>query len=297
MTKILFTGSSGLVGSRVYELLKDAYSFIRVEKQFEKAEINCDLLDFEDFKNKIADLKFDRIFHFAAFTNVDEAEADRGNKNGTCYQLNVNLTRNLVELAKNRNAKLTFISTDFVFDGTQGPYSEDSKTGSENDLSWYGWTKSLGERDVESVSGNLIIRISYPFRSDFSRSDFARDMLSRMESKSLYPLFSDQYLTPTFIDNLADFLSHSLKNDLSGIYHVASSDLITPYNFGKILAATFNFELDIQKGSILDFQRNFPAKAKRPIKGGLSVKKLSKINFPSLSNQTAIRILKAQTVK
>lgn len=295
MIKILFTGQSGLVGSRVFELLKDKYELSALSLEEKKDFISVDLLDSENTKNIVAGLDFDYIFHFAAYTSVDEAEAQKGDKNGPCYKLNVDATSNLVDLAKAKKAKFVYISTDFVFEGTNGPYSEDSPTGSQENLTWYGWTKKLGEEAVlGSGTESLIVRISYPFRAEFEKSDFARDMISRIQSKSLYPLFNDQFITPTFIDNLSDFLDRGVKDNLSGIFHVASSDVVTPYQFGQIINDIFGFGYDISESSIKKFQSDFPNKAKRPLNGGLGTDKLNNINFPVLSNQQAVEILKAQ---
>jgi dTDP-4-dehydrorhamnose reductase len=101
-------------------------------------------------------------------------------------------------------------------------------------------------------------------------------------------------LTPTFIDNLASFLNLSISDNLKGIYHLASSDVVTPYSFGQIISEIFGFNYPISQGSIIKFQSDFPNKAKRPQIGGLRMTKLDELNFPTLSNHDAIRLLKEQ---
>lgn len=294
MKKILFTGRSGLVGSRVFELLENKYQFLSLSREEKDGFITIDLTS-ENLKKTLLDLDFEYIFHFAGYTAVDEAEKQRDDKGGPCYKLNVDATSDLARIAKEKNAKMIYISTDFVFEGTNGPYSEDNPTGEPENLTWYGWTKKLGEEAVlNSGEESLVVRISYPFRSSFEKSDFARDIISKIQSNTLYPLFNDQFITPTFIDNLANFLDTSLTGDLSGIFHVACADIITPYQFGQMINDIFGFNYHISKSSIKKYQNDFPDKAKRPQNGGLRVSKLDSINFPTLSNQQAVEILKKQ---
>ncbi len=297
MAKILFTGSTGLVGSRVYELLQDKHSITTVSREDNQADIQVDLNDLSLLKKTLENLDLEYVFHFAGYTAVDEAEKQKGEIDGLCYQTNVNSTQNILNIASSRNAKVIFISTDFVFDGENGPYTESDHTGTQDGLSWYGWTKKLAEDSVLNDSDrHQIIRIAYPFRSNFTKGDFARDMITKMESNSLYPLFSDQFLTPTFIDSLADFLIFSLEKSLGGIYHLANSDVVTPYDFGQIINDVFEFNYQIEKGSIYSFRQSFPDKAKRPIKGGLITEKIKALGVPTITNREALEILKTQIV-
>ncbi len=299
MPKTLFTGSSGLVGSRVYDLLKNQHDFITISRSDTKSDINLDIADINSLSQAVSDIDFNLIYHFAGFTAVDDAESQRGDNNGSCYINNVLATNNLIKIAKDKNAKIIFISTDFVFDGKNGPYEEGDKTGDISGLSWYGWTKKIAEEHIlEASDKHQIIRISYPFRSCFTKGDFARDIISKMNSKTLYPLFNDQYITPTFIDSLAEFLKFSPAQAMAGIYHLASSDIVTPYSFAQSISRIFEIEYNIEEGSILAFQANFPAKAKRPIKGGLNTQKVRSLKFPVLSSDEYLQILKTQlTIK
>ncbi len=295
MSKILFTGSTGLVGSRVYELLRDKHTITTISREIGRADIQSDLNDLSQLKKTLDNLDFEIILHFAGYTAVDEAENQKGDIEGLCYQTNVNVTQNVLNAAASHNAKVVFISTDFVFDGNKGPYTETDPTSSQENLSWYGWTKKLAEDNILNDSDkHQIIRIAYPFRSSFTKGDFARDLISKMENQSLYPLFNDQFLTPTFIDCLADFINLSLEKSLGGVYHLANSDVVTPYSFGQIINQVFEFNYPIERGSIYLFRQNFPDKAKRPINGGLIVKKIESLGVPVLTNVEAIKILKAQ---
>ncbi len=295
MSKILLTGSTGLVGSRIYELLRDKHSITTVSREMGHADIQSDLNDLSHLKKTLENLDFDYVFHFAGYTAVDEAENQRGEIDSLCYQTNVNITQNILNIASTNNAKVVFLSTDFVFNGENGPYTETDQTGMKDELTWYGWTKKIAEDNILNDSDkHQIIRIAYPFRSIFTKSDFARDIISKMENKSLYPLFNDQFLTPTFIDSLADFLTLSLERSLNGVYHLANSDVVTPYSFGQIINEVFELNYPIEEGSIYSFRQNFPNKAKRPVKGGLITKKIESLGLPVLTNKEAVKILKAQ---
>ncbi len=229
---------------------------------------------------------------FSAFTDVDQAEKQRNDKNGSCWQVNVEGLTHVVEACKASSRKLVFISTEFVFDGTSGPYPEVSSTGQDlNKMSWYGITKQEGEKIVTSeLEDSLIVRITYPYRGPFEdKDDFVKIILRKFREGTLYPMFDDQIWTPTFIDDLAPSIDLLISNNLKGIYHVASPNSTTPFLFTRELAGVFGLGAEkIEKGSLANFLKK-PGATPRPTKGGLKVDKIKSEGFTPTSWQEGIR--------
>lgn len=230
--------------------------------------------------------KFQHLVLFAGFTNVDEAEKQRGDKDGTCWQVNVKGVENIVDACRKFQKKLIFISTDFVFDGTSGPYSEDDVPGPDlNRVGWYGITKIEGEKYIrENLDAGdiLILRISYPYSGhDVGKEDFLIKILNLYKTGKLYPMYADQTFTPTYIPDVAPAILALLAKGGNGVYHLASPQTTTPYEFAKYLLEKYEGrEVIVQKGSLqnqLKEQKAVP----RPLLGGLKTKKIETIFTPS----------------
>ncbi len=276
--KIYITGSAGLVGSRFLETLPEKYEPLSPEIG------ELDIRNEEALREFFNDMKPAIVVHFAAFTNVDLAERERGDEKGNVWKVNVEGTRNLAKLvAKRKNGFLVYISTDFVFPATEdcpGPYNEDSELVEGADkISWYGWTKLMAEKEISKVGGNFaIVRISYPYRAHFSgKPDFARNILTLFDKGELYPMFADQKITPTFIDELCEGLHRLLRLRKSGVYHIASSNLTSPYEFANyLLEKTRGVKRVVKKGSVKEYLEQ-PGRTPRPKVGGLESGKTQRI--------------------
>lgn len=276
-------GSGSMVGSRFCELT----SLDVVPADYPNIDITKKKSMDEFFKNS-----FEWAVLFSAFTDVDEAEKQRDDKNGSCWKINIEGLKNVVEACRANNRKIVFISTEFVFDGTSGPYPEIAASGQDlNKLGWYGITKFEGEKIVTAeLQDSLIVRITYPYRGPFEgKDDFVKIILSKFKEGTLYPMFDDQIWTPTFIDDLAPAIDMLISNNLKGIYHVASPIPTTPYMFTRELAAVFGLGAEkIEKGSLADFLKK-PGATPRPAKGGLVVDKIKNEGFTPTTWQEGIR--------
>jgi dTDP-4-dehydrorhamnose reductase len=286
--KILVIGSSSMVGSRVIELLSPYFSFLDADRKniFPKNVLEdfyeIDIRKKEDVFQIVKKKDFDWLWHFAAYTDVDEAESQRDDEGGLCWQVNALGTQNIVHACKKFDKKILYVSTDFVFDGKSGPYSEEDKpAGNSKEVSWYGWSKLAGEKIVLAANiPYLLVRISYPFRAYFpQKGDFLRNILERYKNGDLYPFFDDQKFTPTFIDDLAHALKFLIEKKALGIYHVACSNPTTPLEFGqRLLGLFFQAEDKVEKTSIKKFLAQGD-KTPKPINGGLKVDKLLRLGF------------------
>lgn len=270
MKESLVIGASGLVGLRFCELAKNKLDITPVDEKI------LDITDKTSVDKYFSKNKFDSAINFAAYTNVDGAEKERGNKDGICYKLNVLGVENLVNACKTYNRFLIQISTDFVFKGTEndpGPYSEDTSPPEENsDIGWYGWTKNRAEKLLsESEIRYAIVRIAYPFyASKYDlKLDFAKNYLKLFDEGKLFPIFTDQTLSVINVDEMIEPLVKILNQEMSGIFHLVSSNSTTPFDFVEyLLKKARNVEGVVQKGSMEEYLK-VEGRTLRPRLGGL----------------------------
>lgn len=272
--KILITGGGGLVGSHFVE-----NSFLEILSP--KSE-ELDITDQKSVENFFRLHKPDAVIHFAAFTDVSKAEEERNNQKALCWIVNVEGTANLVRVASNNQPYFIYISTDVVFSGHKnnpGPYDEDYPTEENpNLLSWYGWTKREAEKIVtDNLKNTAILRIANPVRANYKKkSDYVRKILKLYDTGKLYPMFDDQYLTLTYINEVTEALKVLLGKRLPGIYHVSSTNVFTPYKLANLLIEKARGKKGfIEPISIEGFLKD--NQSRYPQYGGLKVEKTQRI--------------------
>ena len=261
MKRTLVIGSSGMVASRFIDLAKNDLAIVGIDEK------TLDITDSPAVKKYFDANTFDAVINFAAYTNVDGAEKERSDENGLVWRLNVEGPKNLSDNCKKHNIFFAQISTDFVFD-IDGPFNEDSKVAQSlnNKIGWYGWTKNKGE------VGDAIIRISYPFMAEHHdlKLDWARNLIKLYNGHKLYPLFTDQQYSILLIDDLTEPLLKIINNELTGVFHIASSDTTSPYEAGEYLLSKYTgASIELEQGSLEKFLKD-NSKAPRPIYGGLN---------------------------
>ena len=278
MKHFLVFGTPGLVGSRFVDLIASERQTITPELHQVDITDKASLVAFFQKNEK----SFDAVINFAAFTDVSGAEKEKGDEKGLVWRVNVDGAGNVAEMAKKYNKFLVHISTDFVFSGSDenpGPYTEDAKLPETSDkISWYGWTKLMGEKKVQEIGGrHAIARISYPFRSHYTqKNDVARKILALYDEEKLYPMFTDQVMTPTFIDEAVSAIEEICELEKEGVYHLVSSNTTTPYEFTSYLLEKARGVKDVvKKGSLKEY---FKKSGKAPISrlGGLDGNKTQK---------------------
>ncbi|HKZ34858.1 MAG TPA: sugar nucleotide-binding protein [Patescibacteria group bacterium] len=248
--KIIGTGLSGLVGSRIRELLQNSYDFVDFS-----LDSGVNILEKDNLIRRAEKEKATYLLHLAAFTDVKGAEQQKGDKEGSCYKVNVLGTRNVVAAAMKCNLRLIAISTDYVFEGNDSEkiYTEED---SPNPQNWYGRTKYLAEEEVRSKMKEAVIaRIAFPFRTKFDiKKDFIKVILERFESDTMYPMFADQVITPTFIDDIAQAMKFLLEKKKRGVYHVVGSSFVSPHEVAKLVAKVYGFQEDkVTRGRYIDY--------------------------------------------
>ena len=182
--------------------------------------VKLDLTDETAVKAAVSELRPDVIIHCAAWTAVDAAEEEENRE--AVYAANVLATKYLAEAAKTVDAKMLYLSTDYVFDG-QGtrPWRPDDRCFSP--LNYYGQTKLEGEQAVSSVLEKFfIVRIAWVF--GLNGKNFIRTMLHVGKTHDTVRVVSDQIGTPTYTKDLARLLADMVETDRYGYYHATNSE-------------------------------------------------------------------------
>ena len=262
-----------------------------------------DLSEESRVRRLIRETKCNSVVNYASRTDVDGCERERpsslssngGPSKGSAWTINGELPGWLAEECAMRGIFMVQISTDFVFDGTSGPYSEDSAPSPFTErIGWYGFTKGVGEARVIRVLGpnhSAILRITHPYGPHFGgKLDFARKLLQRRLEGKLYPLYVDQQLTPTWIPDVSETVGRILATQSGGTYHVASPSMTTPYEFAQALFRKYGYDPNAIEGCLLSAV-HLSGQAPRPLKGGLRVRNVLKLGIHPIDFRTGIRLM------
>lgn len=248
MIKVAITGANGLVGSRIIELLKNDFQFLPLSHS------DLDITDPQGTLNKIKDLDFDILLHLAGYTNVEGAETEKE----LAHKLNVEGTKNVFDAVNAKGKKMIYISSDFVFDGTNPPFTEES---TPNPLGYYAKTKYAGEQIVKDNS--MIVRISYPYGNPNSKKpDFVMRLKQLLSEGQELKMIQDASITPTHIDDIAGALKQLMMNYKPEIFHVVGSQSLSPFEAVKMIAQKFQLNEDVIKP--VTFAEYETGKAPRP---------------------------------
>ncbi|MFS0614977.1 dTDP-4-dehydrorhamnose reductase [Lederbergia ruris] len=263
--RILVTGYTGQLG---YDVVKEGKG-----NNFEMHGVGSKDLDItvqQEVNKYVEDLNPDAIIHCAAYTAVDKAEDDKE----TCWNVNVEGTKNLAEAAKKVGAKFLYVSTDYVFDGEgETPFKETDQT---NPINYYGLTKYEGEKIVQETLDSFIVRISWVF--GLNGKNFVRTMLRLAESNKEVSIVGDQVGSPTYTYDLAKLIIDMIQTEKYGIYHATNEGFCSWAEFAKEIFKQSNKKVKVNVIPTEDF----PTPAVRPKNSRLSKTKLQDNGFTRL---------------
>lgn len=275
---VLVIGSSGLVGSRFVELSHNRLHLLTPSHG---------LLD---VRNKTLLMEIVQQYHprvivnFSTIINTDETEKERGDRNGNAWQTNVVGVSHVVAACKASGAFLIQISTDAVFPGCEdypGPYHEYSPPQYDGiGLNWYGYTKVIAEQETKQLGNQVaIIRISHAFGNPHSNKDLVKKTVDDINTGC--KMFLDQQFTPTFIDDLVHAIWTIANKQLSGIFHVACTNIVSRHVFSRYIAKKLHIQKKVIPGTMKEFfaQKD---RATRSRLGGLQTsqtQKMLKLSF------------------
>jgi dTDP-4-dehydrorhamnose reductase len=279
MQTIFITGSNGLTGQKLLAQAQnlDTTRIIAIAKSENKAKLppnaifaQIDLTDKAKLAEIFAKYSPQIVIHTAALTLPDSCEQDKAN----AYLQNVTVVENLLEVCKKTQSFLLHFSTDFVFDGKKGKYSEDDIT---NPISYYGFTKAEAEKKImASLVPFAIIRtcLVYGKNPHTSRSNIVDWVKNNLEKGNAIRVVNDQFRTPTLVDDLARATWAIALQKHTGIWHISGNEYLTPYQMA-IQTANF-FGLDASLISATN-ATEFIEIAKRPLKTGFTIAKAQEI--------------------
>ena len=280
--KVLVTGANGQLG---YDVVKE----------LQKQNIECygtsrqdfDIVDFEATEKFITNYMPDAVIHCAAYTAVDKAEDEQG----LCYLVNASATENIAEICKKINAKMLYISTDYVFDGTKDGFYE--VYDKPNPINVYGKTKLLGEQAVQKILDKyFIVRISWVFGEH--GNNFVKTMLRLGKERKEINVVADQYGSPTYTADLAPLLVEMIQTEKYGVYHVTNEGVCTWAEFAEEIFKIVGMDVKVKYIATTEYK----TMAKRPLNSRLSKKSLIINHFKTLENwQNAVKNYVREEIK
>jgi dTDP-4-dehydrorhamnose reductase len=295
--RILITGSNGLLGQKLVDLLRkqssveliatargnnrlpetEGYTYASLDITIQKEVLAI----FDQFKPHV-------IIHTAAMTNVDTCETDREG----CDVLNVNSVAYLIEACEKHGTYLCHLSTDFIFDGADGPYTEE---GIANPISYYGESKLKAEQLL--LASNIRWSIArtvlvYGIVPDMSRSNIVLWVKKSLEDGKTIQVVTDQFRTPTLAEDLAMGCWLLAKDEVEGIFNISGSDFLTPYEMAVMTADYYDLDKSLlQKADSSTFTQT----AKRPARTGFILDKAKKVlGYSPKTFQEGIAIMAQQ---
>ena len=295
--RILITGSNGLLGQKLVELLTqqpdiDLIATARGDNRLPGKSgyeyRSMDITDRQQVLDVIAETKPQAIIHTAAMTNVDQCESEKD----ACWAQNVKAVEYLVEACRKDDIFLNHVSTDFIFDGTAGPYAEEAEA---NPISFYGWSKYAAEKVVIHSGIRWAIArtvLVYGIAADMSRTNIILWVKKSLEDGKTIKVVTDQWRTPTLAEDLAMGCWLIADKEADGIFNISGKDFLNPYEMA-IKTADY-FQLDKSLITQAD-SSTFSQPAKRPPRTGFVLDKaVTVLGYAPRSFDEGIAVLAGQ---
>ena len=261
--KTLVLGGSGFVG---YYLAKH-FNAISTSSHEKEGYIKLDITKKEDVFETFRQIKPELVINSAAMADVDLCEKEKEN----AMLVNGYAVEWLSSASKSIGAKFIQISTDYVFDGLAGGYKEEDVP---NPINEYGKSKLLGEKNTLK-NGGLVIRIEMPYGLNLAKNKnvFFESVVRNLKEGKTVNAAVDQIISPTFVEDIPKAVEALVEKEAKGIFHLASKEHFSRFEFVNIIADAFNFDKTAIKHVKLD---DFKMLAKRPKNTFLNTDKISK---------------------
>lgn len=304
MTKILITGSNGLLGQKLVYKLRNLNNIKCIatakgeNRLIAKDGYDYATLDITNRKNVEEILSTylpDVVINTAAMTNVDACETDKEN----CWAMNVNavefqvsVLENLKKIHPNYNPQFIHLSTDFIFDGKHGPLDEQAIP---NPLSYYAESKLAAEVIVQKSNLHWAIArtvLVYGIVDNMSRSNIVLWVKQNLEQGKVINVVDDQFRTPTLAEDLADGCILIAEKKAQGIYNISGKDFYSILELAQVVADYYKLDKSLIKPSkSTDIKQ--PAK-RPPITGFIIDKAKNELGYNPHSFIEGIQILEEQ---
>jgi len=271
--RVLITGSNGLLGQKLAKTFSLNHQTTGIDLQTEPfittpnfSYQNINITEKDKLEELFASFKPDAVINAGAYTDVDGSENNRKK----AWEVNVEGVKNLSRLCRENKAKLVQLSTDYIFDGKAGPYSEED---TPNPKGYYGITKLESEKVIlDSKIDFLIVRTNVLYGKSLGEThNFVLWLIQKLKNREEVKIVTDQYSNPTLADNLAEAIKEATEKNISGVLNIAGGEkILSRYEFALKIAEKFNLDQSLIK-KVLTSELNLPAP--RPLKGGLKIDK------------------------
>ncbi len=250
--KIAITGLSGVIGKGLLSMFPaenwDVIDLFHTSPSYKSKNIQSikvNLLNDSEVQTALETSKPDYILHMAAATHIDECQKDKiHGKNGKVWKLNVEATKSIITAAKKIGSTVVYLSTESVFG--QSKQSCPLEMATRNPVSWYGFTKAVAEEEViELGDRGVILRSVVAYSLDRSIPTIYAQMANEFLKGENWFAVTDQYFTPTVINDIQNGIYQTLARDLQGVIHIVNPQLITPYHFAKKIAKHLGYDEDL----------------------------------------------------
>lgn len=295
--KILLTGSNGLLGQKLVKLLadKDGIELLatskgdnRISNKLGYRYTDLDITNKLEIENIFNEFEPKVVINTAAMTNVDACENDKK----LCWGLNVNAVSYLIDCSEKHNSHLIHLSTDFVFDGEQGPYKEEDIP---NPLSYYGQSKVEAEKLLQSSNVKWsIVRtiIVYGVAEEMSRSNIVLWAKEALEEGNPLTIVDDQFRAPTLAEDLAMACWLIAEKEAEGIFHISGKDIMSVLELVNRVADFYDYDKSII--SPISSSSLNQAAIRPPKTGFILDKAYSQLQYSPCSFEEGLAILDAQ---
>lgn len=292
--RILITGANGMLGQRLIKFfMQQKYVEVFLTSLEEKScfgynnYAQVDLSKREEVKKVIYDFYPDFIIHTAAYTNVDGCETERE----LSWKVNVKSVEYLAETSRLMDAHLIHLSTDYVFDGKNGPYTEVDKP---CPVSYYGRTKLASENIIKLISPlYTIIRTNVLYGPAlYGRPDFVKWVVTSLRENKKIRIVTDQVNNPTFTDDIVQAVSKITEYKKQGLYNIGGKDFLNRFDFTLRIADYFNLDKNLIEPILTETLKQ---PAPRPLKSGLiNLKAQTEIGYKPHSIEDTFSIIKKE---
>jgi perosamine synthetase len=270
-TRLLITGVSGLLGNNLAYYFKDKYEILGLYNSH-PVTINgirteeCDITNKNSIKRVINEFEPSIIMHCASLTNVDQCETEKDATN----KINVLSTGYIVECVDNKDVKLIYISTDAVYNGIKGNFSENDDV---SPLNYYGLSKYEGELEVAKKEESLVFRTNIFGWNIQNKKGLGEWVLDELQANRRINGFNDACFSSIYTLEFARIIDIAIKKDLSGVYNCGSADSCSKYEFAIKIADCIGFDKALISPISID---DFYFQAERGKRLGLNVNKLQR---------------------
>jgi dTDP-4-dehydrorhamnose reductase len=270
MKNILITGVNGLLGQALIQLLKKDYNIIGSSIEEDSAMPGnkflykqLDITNNTACKSLCQDFNPNIIINAASFTHVDQCEIEKE----LCWQVNVKAIENLAQISRRYNTHLIHYSTDYIFSGIDGPYSEKDRP---KPLGYYGKSKLASENVLRQIGcPSSTIRTCVLFGTGYTvKKNFFLWVLENLQAGKEINVVTDQFNNPTLAEDLAIGTKLILENKALGVFHMAGHDYLNRFDFALAIADIFNLSKELIKPIKTDHLTQL---ANRPMQGGLKI--------------------------